>query len=50
VLVRTPFAVVEHSAVGERRFSTLMVVGYAGSPDETTLTDLGRLLDAIRIF
>jgi hypothetical protein len=50
VLVQTPFAVVEHSAVGERRFSTLMVVGYAGSPDETTLTDLGRLLDAIRIF
>jgi hypothetical protein len=36
-LVGTPFDVVEHSALGERRFTTLLV-GYDGSIDETVLT------------
>jgi len=49
VLVRTSFTRLEHSALGERRFGTLLVIGYAGPHDERDLADLSRFLDAIRI-
>ncbi len=51
VLLRTPFTLSEHSALGERRFALLLVVGYAGAPggDADDLQDLSALLSAIRI-
>ncbi len=51
VLVRTPFTLSEHSALGERRFAMLLVVGYATAPAPSAdgLDDLSALLSAIRI-
>jgi hypothetical protein len=51
VLVRTPFTLSEHSALGERRFAMLLVVGYAGRPGASSgeLEDLSALLSAIEI-
>jgi hypothetical protein len=49
VLVRTPFTISEHSALGQRRFAMLLVVGYAGQPSAGDLDDLSAFLSSIRI-